>query len=144
MGFNTIFFKEYNFHYTHAKGKLGAVDILDEAKNIISNRKFVKNMDAIWDLRFADFPNNADKIEMIKNFALGAKELSPLKGKFYKTAIIVDSIEKNIDLSSYIVIGKEINLEFNINIFNDLIESLNWLEIDKKDIKKIVNEIIND
>ena len=144
MGFITKYSTEFNFHYTKGLGNLLVNDFINEVQNIINNPNFIKNMNAIWDLRYYKFPEHENKINLLVKFINGTKEFVTQKGNNYKLAIIIDDINTYSDLSNYIILAKEHNLPFEINIFKDLYETFTWFEINKKHHKEILNFLIND
>ncbi len=144
MGFTTKFLNEYNFHYTKGIDYPSIKEYLDEIIKIINNPSFIKNMNAIWDLRYCKIPDGNNKFNLLLQFIEGAKKISRIKGDNYKTAILVDTIKKYNDLSNYIILAKENKLTFEVNIFTDIYEALFWFEIKKSHYKKILKTLLND
>jgi len=144
MGFITKFSKKYNFHYTKVIGTPEKEEYLEEISRIIKHKDFIKNMNTIWDLRYCNFPENYNKFSSLLEFIESAKKSSPIKGDNYKTVILVDTLEKYTNLSDYIILAKENKVNFEVNIFTDLYETLLWFKIDKSHHKEILNFLLND
>ncbi len=144
MGFITKYNKKYNFHYTKGFGYPLIEDYINEIIKIINNQNFIKNMNAIWDLRYCKLPDGDNKFNLLLQFISKAKEVAPNKGDNYKNAIIVDTYDKYVDLSNYIILADEHKLKFKANIFMDIYEPLTWFDIDTKYHNEILNSLLND